>query len=178
MGRDARLQVPRSIGFKLLRGQLVEDLIICKVDLELRRLSVTLLDPFSALQDVTMVGMPALQPTPPPEANPREKPSPNLPSLRLSAAKGVSLSIGDVVNGVVTGVNNRGAFVDVGAEKLSKLQISQELKDLFKKGDRVHGMVVEKISPGGVAILSLEDPELDVENVPDQRLIEPPISKA
>merc|ERR1711920_1101960 len=81
-------------------------------------------------------------------------------------APDVHLMQGDFVDGVVTSIATKGVMVNIGAETLGTLVVSAELKKEFQKGDRVQGMKIEKIHPtSGAVILSMEDPELEVDEM-------------
>merc|ERR1711920_418438 len=81
-------------------------------------------------------------------------------------APDVHLMQGDFVDGVVTSIATKGVMVNIGAETLGTLVVSAELKKEFQKGDRVQGMKIEKISTLGNVTLSMEDPELELDEGP------------
>jgi len=184
--KDGRLNVPRSIGIRFLRGQVLKDLALEKIDLDLRRITLTADDPVAAAADLVMVGMPTLakqgclqdaapqarqlqRPSAAPSAKLHEQSALSSPRPRAAPVSTkpavlndvVGCNIGDLVDGVVTNITHRGVIVDIGWEKLGMLEVSAQLKAQFQKGDQVHGMLLEKIS-SGVAVLSMEDPELEV----------------
>eukprot|EP00931_Biecheleriopsis_adriatica_P025061 TRINITY_DN15487_c0_g1_i2.p1 TRINITY_DN15487_c0_g1~~TRINITY_DN15487_c0_g1_i2.p1 ORF type:complete len:428 (+),score=91.41 TRINITY_DN15487_c0_g1_i2:35-1318(+) len=81
-------------------------------------------------------------------------------------APAMPFEVGSLVDGVVAAINERGVQVDIGAPKRGILEVPADLKDEFQRGDRVQGMKVEKISATGVATLSMDDPELEVDEPP------------
>ncbi len=74
----------------------------------------------------------------------------------------MSLEVGKIVDGKVTGVTNFGAFVDIGEGKRGLVHISEvareyveKIGDYVKEGDRVRVMVVS-IEPSGKISLSIK----------------------
>ena len=77
------------------------------------------------------------------------------------------ISVGDIVEGTVTGVMPFGAFVDLGNKTAGLIHISeisrtyvQDINDHIKKGDKVRVKVL-KIDDGGKVSLSLRQAEKD-----------------
>lgn len=176
---DAKLLVPRSIGMRFLRGQVVKDLMVTRIDLQLRRIDLSLEDPAAAAADLVMVGMPVLHPSAMTRSNrqtSRFRDRSRTPVIKLDSprpsAEAVEpvatvqmprgINIGDSADGMVTGIVARGVLVDIGLARPGVLAVSEQVKKLFQKGDMVQGMTVEKISALGVVSLSMEDPELEV----------------
>ena len=74
----------------------------------------------------------------------------------------MSLEVGKIIDGKVTGVTNFGAFVDIGEGKRGLVHISEvareyveKISDYVKEGDSVRVMVVS-IEPGGKISLSIK----------------------
>lgn len=53
--------------------------------------------------------------------------------------------MGAEVSGVVTTVNQYGAFLDIGAIKDGRLNVSAADRKKFKRGDRVEGVIIESV---------------------------------
>ena len=75
------------------------------------------------------------------------------------------MSVGDIVDGVITGVMPFGAFVDLGEKKSGLVHISevsktyvQDINDHVKKGDKVKVKVL-KIDDNGKISLSMRQAE-------------------
>eukprot|EP00930_Biecheleria_cincta_P094470 TRINITY_DN855_c0_g1_i1.p1 TRINITY_DN855_c0_g1~~TRINITY_DN855_c0_g1_i1.p1 ORF type:complete len:445 (+),score=96.80 TRINITY_DN855_c0_g1_i1:123-1457(+) len=75
----------------------------------------------------------------------------------------VGVAVGDLVDGVVVKITAKNVLVDIGGPTRCNLEVPADLKDEFRRGDRVQGMKVEKISSSGVVTLSMDDPELEVD---------------
>lgn len=74
----------------------------------------------------------------------------------------MSLEIGKIIDGKVTGVTNFGAFVDIGEGKRGLVHISEvareyveKIGDYVKEGDKVRVMVVS-VEPSGKISLSIK----------------------
>eukprot|EP00811_Abedinium_folium_P034834 NODE_7682_length_1558_cov_4.218029.p1 GENE.NODE_7682_length_1558_cov_4.218029~~NODE_7682_length_1558_cov_4.218029.p1 ORF type:complete len:375 (-),score=126.77 NODE_7682_length_1558_cov_4.218029:432-1487(-) len=75
--------------------------------------------------------------------------------------------VGDSVDGVITGVSSRNAFVDIGCSSYARLVVPDAAPEIFQVGDHVHGMVVEEVDTvRDQVVVSLEDPELEVDPMP------------
>jgi len=88
---------------------------------------------------------------------------------KAKAIDEVDIQAGCFVDGVVTDILAKGVLVDIGLDAMCTLVVSAELKKEFQKGDRVQGMMVEKVSPTGNITLSMEDPELELDEVPQPK---------
>lgn len=183
-----RLRVPRALGVQFLRGQVLRDLVIDNIDLEHQKIGLSIEDPDRALRELEMVGAQSMlgsqtaKPKAKAKSKPKSKPKTEQkaeqklelkPEQKLNGAASlppvlvsVPFTVGDLVDGVVTSIGSRGVIVDLGVEKSGTLIVPPELKAEFQKGDRVQGMRVEKISAGGAATLSMDDPELEVDEAP------------
>lgn len=82
----------------------------------------------------------------------------------------MGFEVGDLVDGVVVKITAKSVFVDIGGPQKCNLEVPAELKDEFRRGDRVQGMKVEKISPSGLVTLSMDDPELEVDLPPPPKI--------
>eukprot|EP00439_Symbiodinium_sp_Y106_P064190 s915_g10.t1 len=89
----------------------------------------------------------------------------------------MQLEPGDLVDGVVTTINNKGVWVNIGGGKKGLLEVPAELKGEFRRGDSVQGMRVEEVKEDGNPVLSMDDPELEVEE-PSRRTRNKPKGKA
>jgi len=69
--------------------------------------------------------------------------------------------VGDLFDGVITRVEERGAVVNIGGWP-GWLVISLDLKARFQAGDQVQGMKVEHMRYTGQAVLSLEEPDIEL----------------
>eukprot|EP00930_Biecheleria_cincta_P094471 TRINITY_DN855_c0_g1_i2.p1 TRINITY_DN855_c0_g1~~TRINITY_DN855_c0_g1_i2.p1 ORF type:complete len:458 (+),score=99.26 TRINITY_DN855_c0_g1_i2:37-1374(+) len=78
----------------------------------------------------------------------------------------MGVAVGDLVDGVVVKITAKSVLVDIGGPQRCNLEVPADLKDEFRRGDRVQGMKVEKISSSGVVTLSMDDPELEVDSPP------------
>lgn len=78
----------------------------------------------------------------------------------------MGVTVGDLVDGVVVKISAKAVLVDIGGPKRCNLEVPAELRDEFRRGDRVQGMKVEKISSSGLVTLSMDDPELEVDDLP------------
>jgi len=173
-----RLNVPRRYSTKLLSGQVVKNIVIESVDLENRRLGLTLDDPEATVADqLVLVGMPPLQlggKRPRRKVAPAAVKSETLAPVKAKAkakarvlrsvppAAPVAPQAGDWVNGLVTSIATRGVMVDIGMEKVATLVVSADLKAQMQKGDQVQGMKVERVFKNGAVTLSMEDPMLEI----------------
>merc|ERR1712217_185533 len=54
--KDGRLAVPRSIGIKLMRGQVLRNVLIESIDLKKQRMALKLDNPKQAIAEMEMVG--------------------------------------------------------------------------------------------------------------------------
>ncbi|CAE7797354.1 ABCB27, partial [Symbiodinium sp. CCMP2456] len=88
----------------------------------------------------------------------------------------MQLEPGDLVDGVVTTINNKGVWVNIGGGKKGLLEVPAELKGEFRRGDSVQGMRVEEVKEDGNPVLSMDDPELEVEE-PSRRTRNKPKGK-
>lgn len=89
----------------------------------------------------------------------------------------MQLEPGDLVDGVVTTINAKGVWVNIGGGKKGLLEVPAELKGEFRRGDSVQGMRVEEVKEDGHPVLSMDDPELEVEE-PSRRTRNKPKGKA
>lgn len=175
-----RLSVPRFLGNQLIRGQVLRDLCIATVDVENKRVRLILEDLESAIADPEMVSLQTLTMDIEPGSEKKEakvetetKAQPaserRAPKARSKAPKveepkkDLSLAVGDLVDGVVVTINNKGVWVDIGGPERALLEVPPELKSEFRRGDGVQGMRVEELPEDGAPVLSMEDPELEVE---------------
>lgn len=53
------------------------------------------------------------------------------------------MAVGDLVDGVVVIINNKGVWVDIGIPERGLLEVPPDLKGEFRCGDSVQGMRVE-----------------------------------
>lgn len=175
-----RLSVPRFLGNQLIRGQVLRDLCIATVDVENKQVRLILEDLESAIADPEMVSLQTLTTDIEPGSEKKEakvetetKAQPaserRAPKARSKAPKveepkkDLSLAVGDLVDGVVVTINNKGVWVDIGGPERGLLEVPPELKSEFRRGDGVQGMRVEELPEDGAPVLSMEDPELEVE---------------
>lgn len=186
-----RLRVPRAVGQQFVRGQFLRNLVIDLIDIENQKVGLTLEDVDGAVRTMEMITAKALldAPAPKPKAKtkakakpkskPEEKAEPRQeraaevkevkeikPTAKVAATQAVAslpFQVGELVDGSVTGLSAKGVLVDLGVDKPGMLLVPKELKDEFQVGDRVQGMRVERISAAGVATLSMDDPELEME---------------
>lgn len=163
--KDGRLAVPRSIGIKFVRGQVLRNLLIERVDLQRNWIALkpdNLKQPFSDIEMVGLQltkGMAKAKTKATTKAKAKTKANPVL-------APDMDFMQGDFVDGVVTSIATKGVMVNIGAETNATLVVSAELKSEFQKGDRVQGMKIEKINAtSGAITLSMEDPELEVDEM-------------
>lgn len=171
--KDGRLAVPRSIGIKLCRGQVLHNVLIENVNLKRERISLKLDNPAQAIAEMEMVGFHLTKRMDNSGAKTKskmkEKPilttNAKMKAAPLPASDRYFMK-GDFVDGVVTDIAAKGVTVNIGAKIFGTLIVSAELKNEFQKGDRVQGMKIEKINASSGAItLSVEDPELEVDEV-------------
>lgn len=172
--KDGRLAVPRAIGIKLMRGQVLRNVLIESIDLRRKWIALKLENPKAAIAEMEMVGfhltkgMGKTKAKPKTKAKTKTESKTTTPKTKTAPlpANEMDLMQGDFVDGVVTSIATKGVMVNIGAEMLGTLVVSAELKKEFQKGDRVQGMKIEKIHPSSGAItLSMEDPELEVDEM-------------
>lgn len=169
--KDGRLAVPRSLGIKLMRGQVLRNVLIYKVDLEKQWIALRLDNPREAVTYMEMVGFHLTKGMGRAKAKPKTKakakPVSTAARAKVAAPPATEMDFmqGDFVDGVVTSIATKGVMVNIGAETLGTLVVSAELKNEFQKGDRVQGMKIEKITSSGAITLSMEDPELEVDEM-------------
>jgi len=187
--RDARLNVPKAIGRKFRIGDVVQDCVIDKLDLEQGRMSVAL--PEEALEaaaakdskatpkasakakakaqvkakaKAATTRAPAEVPrvgSTSAKAKPRAKSVPRGGTSSIAIEK---LRVGLAVDGIVTNNNQYGVFVNIGCAKDARLNVSRQMAKEFRKGDEIYGMTIESVDLEKNQIsCSLEDPELFVE---------------
>jgi len=189
-GCHGRLQAPRFLGVQLQRGQILRDLYIGTVDVELGRISLLLDDVEGAIEEMEMVSAHALLPDldqdntgakpkskakakeakeakkPPAAKDAKDTKTPREPKAKQAKDHeedvDVNVKVGDLVDGVVVKISAKNVLVDIGGGVRCNLGVPSELKDEFRRGDRVQGMKVERISSAGVITLSMDDPELEV----------------
>lgn len=164
-----RLNLQRRYTSRFLNGQVVRNIVIESVDLERRKLGLTLENPEDAVTDeLVMVGIPPPEPgmrRPRNQAKSKAKAKAKQ-ARQLQALPPATLGpqAGDWVNGVVTNIVARGVVVDIGTDRLGTLVVSAELKAQMQKGDQIQGMKVERVSGNGAATLSMEDPMLEIDD--------------
>mmetsp|Transcript_34519 Transcript_34519/g.96853 ORF Transcript_34519/g.96853 Transcript_34519/m.96853 type:complete len:406 (-) Transcript_34519:7-1224(-) len=171
--KDGRLAVPRSFGIKLMRGQVLRNILIQKVNLTKKWIALRLENPRAAIAEVEMVGfhltkgMGRAKTQTQPKTKAKAKPVPTAPKIKAAPPPAPEMDFmqGDFVDGVVTSIATKGVLVNIGAETLGTLVVSAELKNEFQKGDKVQGMKIEKITSSGAITLSMEDPELEVDEM-------------
>mmetsp|Transcript_44953 Transcript_44953/g.143336 ORF Transcript_44953/g.143336 Transcript_44953/m.143336 type:complete len:189 (+) Transcript_44953:2444-3010(+) len=77
---------------------------------------------------------------------------------------------GDIADGLVLAINQQGVLVNIGLERAGMLIVSAALKNQFKRGDRVQGMVVTKVDvQAEQVVLQLDDPMLETPAGPLRR---------
>ncbi|CAJ1338758.1 unnamed protein product [Effrenium voratum] len=171
-----RLQLPRAIGSRLLRGQVVRDLCIATVDVERKRVRLIVDDVEAAIEDPEMVSLRAMTSDPessdpkvdpashpaPPTSKDAEKPKEKLKEKPKEEVREQHLEVGELVDGIVVAINAKGVWVDIGGPQRGLLEVSAELKSEFQRGDSVQGMRVEEVTAEGMPILSMDNPELEV----------------
>lgn len=161
--KDAKLNVPARIGRQFVRGQVVRGLYIDNLDLELRRLGVSLDDAEASAADFTLVSLKTASPPGGGRARAKAKAKAKVkaqPKPEIEVPE--HIQEGGFCDGVVVSVTNRDVIVDIEDGLQGNLRVSAELRAEFQPGDRVQGMKVEKAGPRGI-VLSMEDPELEVE---------------
>ncbi|CAE7615312.1 ABCB27 [Symbiodinium natans] len=92
--------------------------------------------------------------------------------------EGPQLEPGDLVDGVVVSINSKGVWVSIGGKKKAILEVPADLKGEFRRGDTVQGMRVEEVNEDGNPVLSMDDPELEVEETNHRRTRNKPKGKA
>lgn len=96
------------------------------------------------------------------EAKAKEKPAPKAkpraePKAELTRSQGKNwghdgaipveeLEVGSEASGVVTNVNQYGLFLNIGAVRDGRLNVSAKDRRKFKRGDRVEGMIIESVN--------------------------------
>jgi len=100
------------------------------------------------------------------------------------------MSVGDLVDGVVVQVTRKNIMVDIGRHygreavgfgalpTLARLDVRNRVRKLFQQGDHVQGMKINLISRSGGIRLSMEDPELSIEEYQDLAFTSPSAPKA
>lgn len=170
-----RLAVPRFLGNQLLRGQVLRDLCIATVDVENKRVRLIIEDLDSAIADPEMVSLqtmtadmderpPKVEEPMQPEKAPKAVPKSRSKAPKVEQPK-QDLEVGDLVDGIVAQINNKGVWVDFDGPERGLLEVPPELKGEFRRGDSVQGMRIEELPDHGPPVLSMEEPELEVEEV-------------
>eukprot|EP00913_Durusdinium_trenchii_P012895 g12109.t1 len=155
-----RLAVPRFLGNQLLRGQVLRDLCIATVDVENKRVRLIIEDLDSAIADPEMVSLQTMtadmderppkveepmQPEKAPKAVPKSRSkAPKVEQPKQETRPGHNdLEVGDLVDGIVAQINNKGVWVDFDGPERGLLEVPPELKGEFRRGDSVQGMRIE-----------------------------------
>ena len=93
----------------------------------------------------------------------------------------MSLEVGSIVEGVITGITNFGAFVDLGNSKTGLVHISEvsdvyvkDIKEFLKEGDKIKAKIISLDSGKiGLSLKQLLPPKVEY----PKPFVKPPVSR-
>lgn len=176
-----RLNIARKYTDQLSAGQYLPDVVVERIDLQRKKLGLTMADPEAILDSAPITVADLLRreaqvgrnaapatsqaPTTPPSTAVLPAPRPPGPPLKSQEA---GLRVGEFVDGVVVEVSAKVIMVDIGLGHLAALAVPAALRSQFQVEDEIQGMRVERVDwdetrQKGAVVLSLDEPELAVD---------------
>jgi len=167
-----RLNIARKYTDQLSAGQYLPDVVVERIDLQRKKLGLTMEDPEAILDSAPITVADLLRreaqvnrqaPTPPSTA---VLPAPRAPGPAPKSQES-GLRVGEFVDGVVVEVSAKVIMVDIGLGHLAALAVPAALRSQFQVEDEIQGMRVERVDwdetrQKGAVVLSLDEPELAV----------------
>ncbi|CAE7571399.1 unnamed protein product [Symbiodinium microadriaticum] len=176
-----RLNIARKYTDQLSAGQYLPDVVVERIDLQRKKLGLTMADPEAILDSAPITVADLLRreaqvgrnaaaatsqaPTTPPSTAVLPAPRPPGPPQKSQEA---GLRVGEFVDGVVVEVSAKVIMVDIGLGHLAALAVPAALRSQFQVEDEIQGMRVERVDwdetrQKGAVVLSLDEPELAVD---------------
>ncbi|CAK0895732.1 unnamed protein product, partial [Prorocentrum cordatum] len=173
--KDARLSVSKKVGRRFRTGDVVSGCKLENLDVEAKRLDVSIPDPEEAVRD-----LPPKERAPVPSAKAKSKAkakakdasraasAPPAPAPRKGTQIALEdLKVGALVDGIVTNTNQFGVFLDIGCGKDARLDVPKNVGAKFRRGDEVCGMQIGAVDLEKRQIsVTVDDPELSVHEAP------------
>ncbi|CAE7565829.1 unnamed protein product [Symbiodinium natans] len=186
-----RLNIPRRYTDQLSAGQYLPDIVVERIDLERKKLGLTMEHPEVIVDSAPITVADLLRQEgsrPPPPTAPPARPAPTAPTAPAQVAapapaavlpaprapgpppksQEAGLRVGEFVDGVVVDVSAKVIMVDIGLGHLAALAVPAALRAQFRPEDEIQGMRVERVDwdeerQKGAVVLSLDEPELAID---------------
>jgi len=186
-----RLNIARRYTSQISAGQYLPDVVVERIDLERKKLGLTMKCPEAVVESAPITVADLLRRADIPAAKERDAPVETKEERRASSqprravaaelpeprapgpatkSQDPGLRVGEFVDGVVVEVSPRVIMVDIGLGHLAALAVPAAMRLQFQPDDEIQGMRVERVDwdetrQKGAVVLSLDEPELAVDEV-------------